>query len=55
MDDLSEQQEVSQEISEAISNPIHFSGEVDEVSFELLFHSARNFFRVNMFSVGFSG
>ena len=31
MDDIHEQQEIAQEISEAISNPVGFNQDVDEV------------------------
>ena len=33
MDDVAEQQEVANEISEAISNPVGFGQDVDEVSY----------------------
>lgn len=33
MDDIAEQQEVAREISDAISNPVAFGDDVDEVSF----------------------
>ena len=36
MDDVAEQQEVANEISEAISNPVGFGQDVDEVR-EILF------------------
>jgi hypothetical protein len=36
MDDIAEQQDVAKEISEAISNPVAFGQDVDEVSLELL-------------------
>lgn len=32
MDDIAEQQEVAREISDAISNPVAFGDDVDEVS-----------------------
>jgi charged multivesicular body protein 4 len=32
MDDIAEQQDVAKEISEAISNPVAFGQDVDEVS-----------------------
>lgn len=32
MDDIAEQQDVAREISEAISNPVAFGQDVDEVS-----------------------
>jgi len=35
MDDIAEQQDVAKEISEAISNPVAFGHDVDEVSWEL--------------------
>ena len=35
MDDIAEQQDVAKEISEAISNPVAFGHDVDEVSLEL--------------------
>lgn len=33
MDDIAEQQEVAREISEAISNPVAFGQDIDEVKF----------------------
>jgi len=36
MDDIAEQQEVAREISEAISNPVAFGQDIDEVNFSLL-------------------
>lgn len=33
MDDIAEQQEVAREISEAISNPVAFGQDIDEVTF----------------------
>lgn len=33
MDDIAEQQEVAREISEAISNPVAFGQDIDEVIF----------------------
>ena len=35
MDDISEQQEIANEISEAISNPIGFGQDMDEVIIDL--------------------
>lgn len=35
MDDIAEQQDVAKEISEAISNPVAFGHDVDEVSSEI--------------------
>lgn len=35
MDDVAEQQEIANEISEAISNPVGFGQDMDEVSAEL--------------------
>jgi hypothetical protein len=32
MDDIAEQQDVAKEISEAISNPVAFGHDIDEVS-----------------------
>lgn len=32
MDDIAEQQDVAKEISEAISNPVAFGNDIDEVS-----------------------
>lgn len=36
MDDIAEQQDVAREISEAISNPVAFGQDVDDVSFLIL-------------------
>ena len=36
MDDIAEQQEVAREISEAISNPVAFGQDIDEVMLVLL-------------------
>lgn len=36
MDDIAEQQDVAKEISEAISNPVAFGQDVDEVSSETM-------------------
>ena len=36
MDEVSEQQEIANEISEAISNPVGFGHDVDEVSGQLV-------------------
>ena len=33
MDDVAEQQEIANEISDAISNPVGFQQDIDEVSF----------------------
>lgn len=33
MDDIAEQQDVAKEISEAISNPVAFGNDIDEVSY----------------------
>lgn len=35
MDEVAEQQEIANEIGEAISNPVSFGQDVDEVSVEL--------------------
>lgn len=35
MDDIAEQQDVAREISDAISNPVAFGHDIDEVSFAL--------------------
>lgn len=43
MDDIAEQQEVAREISEAISNPVAFGQDIDEVCDELIFSSASRF------------
>jgi len=40
MDDVAEQQEIANEISDAISNPVGFQQDVDEVSFMCLVGSA---------------
>lgn len=37
MDDIAEQQEVAREISEAISNPVAFGQDIDEVGFLFTF------------------
>jgi hypothetical protein len=42
MDDIAEQQDVAKEISEAISNPVAFGQDVDEVSLEVSFSKAPN-------------
>ena len=38
MDDIAEQQDVAKEISEAISNPVAFGQDVDEVSYSMLLY-----------------
>ena len=59
MDDVAEQQEVANEISEAISNPVGFGQDVDEVSYPnssrldtcLLFSLAVSEARLNSLSI----
>ena len=36
MDDVAEQQEIANEISEAISNPVGFGNDVDEVTYKFI-------------------
>ena len=38
MDDIAEQQDVAKEISEAISNPVAFGQDVDEVNCSMLLY-----------------
>jgi charged multivesicular body protein 4 len=37
MDDVAEQQEIANEISDAISNPVGFNADMDEVNYITLF------------------
>lgn len=47
MDDIAEQQDVAKEISEAISNPVAFGNDIDEVSLLIDYISHFVFFFFN--------
>lgn len=41
MDDIAESQDLSKEISEAISNPVAFGTDVDEVKIKIYFYKLK--------------
>lgn len=43
MDDVAEQQEIANEISEAISNPVGFGQDADEVRYIIMYYSKSSF------------
>lgn len=54
MDDIAEQQEVAREISEAISNPVAFGQDIDEVTFSkflIYFFNIRASFLIYIFCI----
>lgn len=47
MDEVQEQQEIANETSEAISNPVGFDKEFDEVSFKHYFSKSKEVCSIN--------